>query len=199
MKQIKVAMCGAHSTGKTTAVRALADQMEKRFPEIKVAVVTEVARGCPWPVNENSTAEAQRWIFHRQIAGELEAVATGARVVICDRSVLDNLAYAFVRWNSVDGQGPWDWLPSYLSLFSESWLTSYSRIWFFSPSGEPVCDDGFRSTSRAFQMRVHDQINKLLYFAHDGKQMRAFDWPGLEKAFAYMSGEIEKLGMAVNP
>lgn len=186
MKQIKVAMCGAQGTGKTTAVMVLAARIRAEYPGVKVAVVTEVARNCPWAVNEKSTPEAQRWIFHRQITEELSAAASGARVILCDRSVLDNLAYAFLRWNNDSGQGRWDWLPSYLSLFYESWLKSYSRIWFFKAGDGPVADDGFRSTSKAFQLRVDEQIDKLLYFAHDGAEMRAREWAGMDAAMAYI-------------
>ncbi len=190
MKLIKVAMCGAHSAGKTTAVMALAMRVRQEWPEIKVATVTDVARSCPWPLNKESTPEAQRWIFHRQIAGELEAAATGARIIICDRSLLDNLAYAFLRWNGIDGKAPWDWIPSYLSLFSESWLQSYSRIWFFKPGNAPVSPDGFRSIEKAFQLRVHEQLDTMLHFAHDGKEMRAREWAGMDAAMAYLREKV---------
>ena len=189
MSGIKVALCGAHGTGKTAAVRALAERLRREHPKIKVATVTEVARDCPWSLNEKTVPEAQKWIFHRQIASELEAAATGAEIILCDRSVLDNLAYAFVQWKEAEGKSPWNWPPAYLRLFTDWWEASYDRLWFFQPGAQPLEGDGFRSVNPDFQARVQEQINWLrrYFLALDWDE----DWPGLDEAYAYLKFEIE--------
>jgi len=49
-----------------------------------------VARRCPLPINQQTTVRAQDWILLTQMALEIEAAATH-EIVLCDRSVLDNL------------------------------------------------------------------------------------------------------------
>jgi thymidylate kinase len=92
--RMKVAFIGTHGVGKTTLCFDLAAQLKRL--DLGVELVKEVARRCPLPINEETTADAQAWILHTQIAEEVAAAAR-YEVVICDRSVLDNYAYLVAR------------------------------------------------------------------------------------------------------
>lgn len=91
------AFSGAHGTGKTTSVNALAEKMHRRYPDgMDIGVITERARECPYPVlsckADSPSAEAQLWIFSSQVNAELDA-ALKYDVVISDRTVIDCIAY----------------------------------------------------------------------------------------------------------
>ena len=87
---MKIALIGTHGVGKTTLCFELAALLKRRHYDVEV--VREVARRCPLPINEETTAAAQEWILHTQIAWEIEECASH-ELVLCDRSALDNYCY----------------------------------------------------------------------------------------------------------
>ena len=78
---LKVAFIGSHGVGKTTLCYGLAARLKRR--DVALEIVHEVARRCPLPINSVTTAEAQRWILHTQIAEEILAAARYP-VVLCE-------------------------------------------------------------------------------------------------------------------
>ena len=88
MKQIKIGVCGVHGAGKTTKVRELKDQYLDAGNT--VYVVEEIARSCPIRLG---TIKAQEWIWEHQLEAEKHAMSLDVDVVICDRTVMDNLMY----------------------------------------------------------------------------------------------------------
>ena len=111
-RRAKVAFIGTHGVGKTTLCYGLAARLKRR--DVALDIVHEVARRCPLPINEATTATAQRWILLTQIAEELVACARYP-VVLCDRSVLDNYVYLLVAAGPDREFEPLvaGWLPSY--------------------------------------------------------------------------------------
>lgn len=146
---MKIGIMGTHGTGKTT----LAKQLEEIYLKLDgpVALVTGVARSCPWPINQGASEEAQRWIFHRQMLSELEAMAA-AENVICDRTSLDSLAYAYV--GGMD-QVVEDYLGAALD-----WLATYDQLFWLRPAPGRLVEDGQRDCDPAFQAAV-DRTFKL--------------------------------------
>lgn len=145
---MKIGILGAHGTGKSTLAMSLAAEHKKRWPGRRVAILQEVARGCPLAINKQTTDAAQRWIYHQQISAEIE-MSAGADILVCDRTVLDNLAYA-------ERAGLNDLI---VDCFGEAlrWMATYSEIHFLSPNGE-IAADGFRDTDPGFQA----DIDKIL-------------------------------------
>ena len=86
-----------------------------------VIVVDEVARSCPHTLG---TIEAQEWIWTEQMAAEKHAMAQDVDVVICDRTVMDNLMYyrelilthpyicQLARWHRLYDAAI-NWMPTY--------------------------------------------------------------------------------------
>ncbi len=89
---MKIAIVGTSSTGKTTLITKLTDRL--RELRHSVEVVPEVARECPYPLNEGSTLEAQQWILAKQLEHEHRIDHRG-KIVLCDRASIDNWAYFF--------------------------------------------------------------------------------------------------------
>lgn len=157
-KQMKLALIGTHGVGKTTLAYDVCALLKKQGQNVEL--VTEVARRCPFPVNEATTLEGQLWILHAQIASELDA-AQRAPYVICDRSVLDNYCYLVNKCGRQPALERWleRWLESYellvgVPLVRESIYAEDFR--------QPTLADGFRATDRAFQQKIDALIKELL-------------------------------------
>ena len=146
---MKIAFIGTHGVGKTTLCFELAACLKRL--DVGVDVVKEVARGCPLPINRETTVSAQAWILHTQVARELETVQ-GYEAVVCDRSVLDNYAYMV----HASGRQP------ALEPFLRHWLSTY-RLLVRVPVVAAPSFDGTRDTSVTFQLEVDRILVDLLH------------------------------------
>ncbi len=145
---MKIAFIGTHGVGKTTLCFDLASRFKRL--DMGVDIVKEVARGCPLPINRNTTLEAQAWILHSQIAQEISASAE-YEAVICDRSVIDNYAYLVHKVGR---------RPDYDALVG-GWVRSYSGLFKVPVLQEPTFD-GTRDLSGEFQLEIDRVIDDLV-------------------------------------
>ena len=143
-RRAKIAFIGTHGVGKTTLCYGLAARLKRR--DVALDIVHEVARRSPLPINEETTATAQRWILLTQIAEELVACARYP-VVLCDRSVLDNYVYLLVA-AGVDR----DFEP-----LVERWLASYDLLVYVPILATPA-PDGVRAADPGFQRAVDERL-----------------------------------------
>ena len=97
----KVALVGTHGVNKTTIAYELAGALKRRSRTVEL--ITEIARECPFPLNEQATRQAFQWIIARQIQLEIEK-SPRADVLVCDRAVLDNFAYYVRRFGEADAE-----------------------------------------------------------------------------------------------
>lgn len=86
-----IAITGVQGAGKTTLTNQLHDICRHRG--LKTVVVSEVADRCPHPLNTDAGVDGQRWIWQHQMLAELEARNAHPTIIICDRSLMDNLCY----------------------------------------------------------------------------------------------------------
>ena len=105
-----------------------------------------MVRSCPFPVNQGTSESAQRWIFHRQMLGEIER-SVANDILICDRTVLDNLAYA-------QHAGLFDVVADYYQP-AVNWMKTYDQVIWVRPCAvfKPA-DDGFRDTDPDYQTAI---------------------------------------------
>lgn len=154
----KVAISGAHGTGKTTLLRALTQSIPNisTLPEIPRILIElnddpeQLRRG-------NNTLDRQLAIIAAQMAYEGQAVATGSVPLLTDRTVGDHWAYTVALFESELNR------PS-VRLTEQSvrrWLTTYDFIFFLSPEFPPE-DDGVRESDVDFRDEI-DGILKDLY------------------------------------
>ena len=141
---MKIALIGSHGVGKTTLCFELAARLKRR--NVDVEIVREVARGCPLPINQETTIEAQEWIIHSQVIAEIEAGANHD-AVLCDRSVLDNYCYMVHAGGT---QKIWE-------RFLDHWIRSYDVL-IHVPLWVRPTYDGVRAVDTGFQ----EQIELLL-------------------------------------
>ncbi|MFO7608274.1 MAG: ATP-binding protein [Candidatus Krumholzibacteriia bacterium] len=146
---MKIAFIGTHGVGKTTLCYELAAALKRL--DLGVDLVKEVARGCPLPINRETTDAAQNWILHTQVAREIE-LAAAYDVIVCDRAVLDNYAYMV----HAAGRRP------ELEPFIRHWMATYSLL-VKVPVIAPPAFDGTRDTSVEFQAGIDRIIDQLLH------------------------------------
>ncbi len=147
----KVALVGTHGVNKTTIAYELAGVLKRKGKSVEL--LTEIARECPLPLNEQATREAYQWIIARQVQLEIEKTPR-ADVLICDRSVLDNFAY-YVRRYGRRGEEA-----KALESYCRSWMTSYDLL-VRLPITHPLTSDGFRSTDARFQLEIDRLCDQL--------------------------------------
>lgn len=141
---LKVAFIGSHGVGKTTLCYGLAARLKRR--DVALDIVHEVARRSPLPINAGTTAAAQRWILHTQIAEEILAAARYP-VVLCDRSVLDNYVYFLLA----------AWPDPTLDRLVSDWLATYDLLVHVPILAGPQAD-GIRAADPLFQRAIDDRL-----------------------------------------
>ena len=147
----KVALVGTHGVNKTTLAYELAGALKRKGRTVEL--LTEIARECPFPLNEQATREAYLWIISRQIQLEIEK-APRADILVCDRSVLDNFAYYVRRYGSESEQA------EALGMYCRSWMKTYDLL-VRLPIAQALAADGFRSTNERFQREIDSMCDEL--------------------------------------
>lgn len=147
---MKVALIGTHATGKTTLAYEIASSLKKK--NFNIDVLGEVSRDCPFPINEDTTPNAQKWILLTQYIREMEKEGK-CDCLICDRSLLDNYAYYIRRFGKNKELEPLilDHMGSYNYLFKVPINEGY------------LVNDGVRSIDKGFQKEIDELIHELLH------------------------------------
>jgi nicotinamide riboside kinase len=146
---VKVAFIGTHGVGKTTLCYDLAALLKRQ--DLHVDIVKEVARLSPLPINRKTSVEAQLWILTTQVAEEIRSQAHH-RVVVCDRSVLDNYAYMVF---AAGRQRP-------IESFVQWWIKSYDLLFKVPHQSGPASEDGIRDTDEFFMRSIDRLVDELL-------------------------------------
>lgn len=159
---MKVAVSGAHGTGKTTLLDALSHVEGNAFhiiPEIPRLLI-DLAGDATFLRRGRNTVINQIAIIAGQMALE-ERSSVDSGLVICDRTVADHWAYTSLLF-------PGDLLSPALQLVDQAvheWLGTYDRIFLLRPEFA-LLDDGTREDSIAFQTRVDTFLHS--YYAEAG-------------------------------
>lgn len=148
---MKIAFSGTHGTGKTTSVYEHAYKLKLKYPNKKIIVLTEVAAECPLPINTDAKYESQLWIFNTQIKREIE-LSSKYDIVICDRTIVDNLAYSKLN-------GFHDLYESTLKL-AVNYIESYSHIKVkLLKNNDHLHEDGIRD---AKNIKFREDVEKIM-------------------------------------
>ena len=146
---MKIGLCGTMSVGKTTLVNAL-----KELPEFKDYITrTErskelMSQGIP--LNTDSTLKGQ-CVFLAERTSELMV-----ENIITDRTVVDVMAFANCS-TSMDIYDKEDFETLAAHLVRE-----YDYIFYVSPEGVEIEDNGIRETDANYRVIIDRSINTLL-------------------------------------
>jgi thymidylate kinase len=160
---MKIAFIGTHGVGKTTLAYELCNELKKQ--DLDVGFIDEIARRCPFPINESTSLEAQTWILATSITRELELGKIYPNI-ICDRSVLDNYVYLYHRFGHI---------PELYAL-AAYWIRTYDLLFKVPLNRSYLRADGVRSTDFEFQEAIERKLVDLLaegripYHDHDGME-----------------------------
>ena len=146
---MKIGLCGTMSVGKTTLVNAL-----QEVPEFKDYITrTErskelMAMGIP--LNTDSTVKGQA-VFLAERASELML-----EDIITDRTIIDVMAFAKCSksMNYLESQDFCD--------FASYMLSDYDYIFYVSPEGVEIEDNGVRETDANYRKMIDETIQLLL-------------------------------------
>lgn len=156
---LRVYLCGAHSTGKTTIARWIAETYKLPFiSEVARAVLAELEMNLgSLRANLGAVSLFQQKVFARQIEAENMA---GGRFV-SDRSGLDNLAYAASHTTKLAS------IAAGLPLYVERLRQPGSVIFFVRPHRELCSQDGTREREDWEEIVRIDGMVRLLLELHD--------------------------------
>ena len=146
---MKIGFTGTMSVGKTTLVNAL-----KTLPEFSEYTFrterSKYLRDMGIPLNTDSTIKGQM-IFLAERASELIQPR-----VITDRTVIDVMAFANLAES----------IPYYIGnqfeVLASNLIKDYDYIFYISPEGVPLEDNGVRTTDAEYRTRIDKEIQRIL-------------------------------------
>jgi predicted ATPase len=144
-----IAFSGTHGCGKTTQVYKLASTLKQKG--YNVAVIDELARECPLPINKEAGVLTQFWIIASQMKREIELMSRYDYVIV-DRTIFDTAAYAYCLglFSNMDGI-----LAMYTRVF-------YKEVIILDPNYfDYQINDGVRDMDPVFRIQVHNVLLKL--------------------------------------
>lgn len=149
---MKIAIVGTHSTGKTTLVNKLDSYLTNGG--FKTVILPELSRLSPYPINERTNFDAQAWIQENHIKFENETDHLD-KILICDRSTLDNFAYFERAITDRDISG-WE-------KQAVDHMNTYDLIFKTRKLDLSAPEDGVRSTEDGFRTDIDRRIARLFY------------------------------------
>ena len=146
---MKIGLCGTMSVGKTTLVNALKD-----VPEFKDYITrTErskelMAMGIP--LNTDSTVKGQS-VFLAERASELME-----ENIITDRTIIDVMAFAKCS------KSMYYFEAEDFCQFASYMLEEYDYIFYVSPEGVEIEDNGIRETNKDYRISIDNKIKEII-------------------------------------
>ena len=154
---MKIGFCGTMSVGKTTLVNALKD-----LPEFKNYISrTERSKylmEMGIPLNTDSTLKGQL-VFAAERATELMQ-----EKIITDRTVIDVMAFAKLSTSMGDGE------KFYLTATIQPLMNEYDILFYVSPEGVEIEDNGVRETDAEYRMAIDKEIRSIIQM-HGSKKI----------------------------
>jgi nicotinamide riboside kinase len=146
---MKIGFCGTMSVGKTTLVNAL-----KELPEFKdYHFRTERSKhlmNLGIPLNTDSTLKGQL-VFASERAAELMQ-----EKIITDRTVIDVMAFSELSKSMEDHE------KRYLSATLYYLIKEYDILFYVSPEGVEIEDNGVRETDVKYRMAIDREIKSIV-------------------------------------
>jgi nicotinamide riboside kinase len=146
---MKIGLCGTMSVGKTTLVNALKDISEFKGYITRTERSKELmAMGIP--LNTDSTVKGQA-VFLAERASELIE-----ENIITDRTIIDVMAF------SKCSESMYYFEADDFCNFASHMLSEYDYIFYVSPEGVEVEDNGIRETNVEYRKLIDENIKLLL-------------------------------------
>ena len=146
---MRIGLCGTMSVGKTTLVNAL-KQLDQ-FKDYNFATErSEYLMNIGIPLNTDSTLKGQT-VFLAERCAELMKDN-----IITDRTILDVIAFTNSA-KSIDYKDK-----EIFEQYAVEFLREYDYIFYISPEGMDIEDNGVRETDVTYRAEIDSEIQKLL-------------------------------------
>ena len=146
---MKIGLCGTMSVGKTTLVNAL-----KKLPEFKdYTFRTERSKylmEMGIPLNTDSTLKGQL-VFASERASELMQ-----KNIITDRTIIDVMAFNALSKSMTATES------YFLNHTLECLVNDYDYLFYISPEGVEIEDNGVRETNKTYRDNINKKILEIL-------------------------------------
>jgi GTPase SAR1 family protein len=146
---MKIGFCGTMSVGKTTLVNALKELPEFADYEFRTER-SKYLRDLGIPLNTDSTLKGQ-FVFLAERSSELYVDN-----VVTDRTVIDVMAFTRLA-NSI----PY-YIGDTLNEVASHLLREYDYIFYVSPKGVELEDNGVRAIDAEYRMEIDQEICKII-------------------------------------
>jgi len=146
---MKIGFCGTMSVGKTTLVKAL-----KNLPEFEgYKFATERSKylnSLGIPLNFETTIEGQTIFLAERVTELIQ------ENIITDRTILDVIAFTQCanKVSIIDSDA--------FEKYAKRFIFQYDYIFYISPKGIDVEDNGVRETDISYRNKIDETIQKLL-------------------------------------
>ena len=153
---MKIGFCGTMSVGKTTLVNEL-----KKLPEFKdYTFRTERSKylmEMGIPLNTDSTLKGQL-IFAAERASELMQ-----EKIITDRTIIDVIAFANLSKSMKKHE------KHFLSATIQPLMNEYDILFYVSPEGVKIEDNGVRETDAKYRIAIDEEIRSIIQMHGNSK------------------------------
>ena len=146
---MKIGFCGTMSVGKTTLVNALKDLSEFKdyhFRTERSKYLMEMGI----PLNTDSTLKGQL-VFAAERASELMQ-----EKIITDRTIVDVIAFAKLSKSMTKGE------KFYFNATIQPLMQEYDILFYVSPEGVKIEDNGIRETDAKYRMAIDKEIRSQI-------------------------------------
>lgn len=160
---MKIAVAGAHSTGKTTFLDTLKTVLTDRgFTVHRVGDLATEAQDLGLPILRNHTFASTMWIIAQGIAHEYALATKPSVILLVDRPVADALGYLLAALEFRHETLPRDQM-EYLEHIVSFHMRTYDYVLetVVDPS-MPITDDGARDLDWDYRLMVATKITLAL-------------------------------------
>ena len=146
---MKIGFCGTMSVGKTTLVnelKKLSEFKDYTFRTERSKYLMEMGI----PLNTDSTLKGQL-IFAAERASELMQ-----EKIITDRTIIDVIAFANLSKSMKDHE------KHFLSATIQPLMNEYDILFYVSPEGVKIEDNGVRETNAEYRIAIDNEIKSII-------------------------------------
>jgi len=146
---MKIGLTGTMSVGKTTLVKALS-KIEQFKDYTFTTERSKYLNSLGIPLNHETTIEGQTIFLAERVTELMQDL------LITDRTIIDVMAFTNCakRVSYIDGDA--------FETYAKRFLSQYSHIFYISPDGIDIEDNGIRETDADYRREIDEEIQKLL-------------------------------------